>query len=66
MRWIQKATDQEMIGPLIAALRSDPSRGIANAAHILAPLLFGRGITDPESASPSCLLHSLICTRPTG
>jgi len=64
MRWIQKPTDQEMVDPLIAALRSDPAlRGVANAAHILAPLLVRRGITDPESAgtflTPSlCHLHA--------
>jgi len=52
MRWIQKPTDQEMVVPLIAALRSDPTlRGVAHAAHVLAPLLVRRGITDPESAS---------------
>jgi single-stranded-DNA-specific exonuclease len=70
MRWIKKTTDQEMIGPLIAALRSDPThRGIASAAHILAPLLLGRGITDPESAatflSPS-LSHLHAPDRMTG
>ena len=52
MRWIQKATDQTAVEPLIAALRSDPALcGVANAAHILAPLLVRRGITDPDSAS---------------
>ena len=52
MRWIQKTTDQAAVEPLIAALRSDPAhRGIADAAHILAPLLVRRGITDAESAA---------------
>jgi len=52
MRWIQKATDQNLVRPLVAALRADPAqRGVANAAHILAPLLVHRGISDPESAS---------------
>src|SRR6266568_6079480 len=51
MRWIQKTTDESLIAPLIAALRSNPAhRGVANA-HILAPLLVIRGITDGESAS---------------
>jgi single-stranded-DNA-specific exonuclease len=51
MQWIQKATDQDLVAPLIAGLRTHPGRGVANAAHILAPLLLRRGITDPESAS---------------
>ncbi len=52
MRWIHKTTDQDPVAPLVAALRNDPGlRGVANAAHILAPLLVRRGITDAESAS---------------
>ena len=52
MRWIQKKSDQAAVGLLTAALRSDPThRGIANAAHILAPLLVRRGITDAGSAA---------------
>ena len=52
MRWIEKPTDQEMVERLINALRSDLAlRGVASAAHILAPLLVRRGITDPVSAS---------------
>ena len=52
MRWIQKTTDQSAIAPLIAGLRSNPAhRRIANAAHILAPLLVRRGIADADSAS---------------
>jgi single-stranded-DNA-specific exonuclease len=52
MRWIHKTTDQDLVTPLIAALRTDPAlRGVANAAHILAPLLVRRGIADVESAS---------------
>jgi len=52
MRWIQKTTDQSLVDPLIAGLRSNPAfRGAANAADILAPMLVRRGITDLESAS---------------
>ncbi len=52
MRWIHKATDQNLVAPLIAGLRADPARrGICNAAHILAPLLVRRGISDAESAN---------------
>ena len=52
MRWIHKTTDQDLVTPLIAALRTDPAlRGVANAAHILATLLVRRGIADAESAS---------------
>jgi len=52
MQWNQKATDQNAVAPLIAGLRSDPAlRGVANAAHVLAPLLVRRGIIDPDSAS---------------
>jgi single-stranded-DNA-specific exonuclease len=52
MRWLQKATDRSLVDPLIAALRSDSAQsGVAKAAHILAPLLVRRGITDHESAS---------------
>ena len=52
MRWIHKTSDQDLVTPLIAALRTDPAlRGVANAAHILAPLLVRRGIADAESAS---------------
>jgi len=51
MRWIQKPTDQSLVDPLIASLRSEPAfRGAARAAHILAPLLVRRGISDPEAA----------------
>jgi single-stranded-DNA-specific exonuclease len=50
MRWKQKTTDQDLVTPLFAALRTEPSlRG--KAAHILAPLLVRRGIIDAESAS---------------
>jgi single-stranded-DNA-specific exonuclease len=58
MRWTHKTTDQGLVAPLIAALRTDPAlRSVANAAHILAPLLVRRGIT-AESAS-AFLLPSL-------
>ncbi len=52
MRWHEKPTDQSSVATLIAGLRTDPTlRGVANAAHILAPLLVRRGITDPDAAS---------------
>jgi single-stranded-DNA-specific exonuclease len=52
MRWIQKATDQDLVAPLVAEMRADPAfRGAARAAHILAPLLVRRGITDTDSAN---------------
>jgi single-stranded-DNA-specific exonuclease len=52
MRWIQKTTDQSAVAPLIAGLRSNIAhRRVANAAHILAPLLVRRGIIDVDSAS---------------
>ena len=51
MRWLQKPTDQSLVEPLIAGLRTDPAlRGVANAGHILAPLLVRRGISDAEAA----------------
>ncbi len=70
MRWIQKAIDQSLIDPLIAALRSDSTlRRVAGAAHVLAPLLVRRGITNEESAatflSPS-LSHLHSPERMTG
>src|SRR5579862_9378633 len=67
MRWIQKTTDQALVAPLIAGLRSNPAhRRVANAAHILAPLLVRRGIIDADSAaaylSPSLShLHAPEC-----
>ena len=52
MRWIQKAIDQDLVAPLIAGLCTEPAfRGVAKAAHVLAPLLVRRGITDLDSAS---------------
>src|SRR6202158_6177997 len=52
MQWIHKTADRTLVAPLIAALRNEPSlRRVAHAAHILAPLLVRRGITDSESAS---------------
>ena len=52
MRWLHKPTDHSLVEPLIAGLRTDPAlRGVANAGHILAPLLVHRGIVDAESAS---------------
>ena len=67
MRWIQKTTDQSAIAALLAGLRSNSAHGrIANAAHILAPLLVRRGIIDADSAaaylSPSIShLHAPEC-----
>ena len=66
MQWIQKSSDHVAVESLVASLcadsafRSTPS---ARNAHILAPLLLRRGITDAESAqhflSPSLShLHS--------
>ena len=52
MQWIHKTTDRTLVAPLIAGLRNEPSlRRVAHAAHILAPLLVRRGITDSEMAS---------------
>ncbi|MGA2746872.1 MAG: DHH family phosphoesterase, partial [Candidatus Sulfotelmatobacter sp.] len=52
MRWLQKTTDQSLVGSLVANLRTDPAfRGVAKAAPVLAPLLVRRGISDAESAS---------------
>jgi single-stranded-DNA-specific exonuclease len=72
MRWIPKPTDQPLVAPLIASLRSEPAfRGTPSAetAHILAPLLIRRGIADAESAqrflSPS-LAHLHSPERMTG
>ncbi len=53
MQWIQKPADQTLVAPLLTELRTDPAfRGTAtaSAAHILAPLLVRRGITDVEAA----------------
>jgi single-stranded-DNA-specific exonuclease len=59
MRWIQKPTDYEQVEPLIAALRSHPTlHRVAGAAHVLAPLLVRRAITNAESAA-TFLLPSL-------
>src|SRR5215467_9632154 len=53
MQWIQKPSDQAAVDALVACLRNDAAfRGSASArnAHILAPLLARRGITDSEAA----------------
>lgn len=53
MRWVPKSTDQSLVDPLIASIRSEPGLSgtpSARYAHILAPLLVRRGITDAESA----------------
>jgi len=70
MQWIEKATNHEILGPLIAGLRTHPAnRGVAQAANILAPLLVNRGINDLDSAnrylSPS-LSHLHAPERMTG
>jgi len=53
MQWIPKSIDPSLVEPLIASLRSDPafrSTVSARTAHIIAPLLIPRGITDSDSA----------------
>src|ERR1035438_6528203 len=72
MQWIPKPTDQNLVDLLTTSLRSDPAfRGTptARAAHVLAPLLVRRGISDLESAerflSPS-LSHLHAPERMTG
>ena len=72
MQWTPKPTDPNLVDLLIASLRSDPafrSTARARAAHILAPLLVCRGISDLESAqrflSPS-LSHLHAPERMTG
>jgi len=52
MRWIQKTTEQQQVEALIAGLRRNGGlRNVAGAAHILAPLLVHRGITETDSAN---------------
>src|ERR1700727_610267 len=70
MQVVEKATNHEILGPLIAGLRTHPAnRGVAQAANILAPLLVNRGINDLDSAnrylSPS-LSHLHAPERMTG
>ena len=51
MRWIQKPTDENQVAALINDLRADPvHRRTSNGAHIVAPLLVRRGITDANAA----------------
>ena len=53
MQWIPRPTEQTLVSSLIASLRNEPDfRGTSSSrsAHILAPLLVRRGITDAESA----------------
>ncbi len=51
MQWIQKPTDSALVDLLTGCLRTEPAfRGVAGAAHVLAPLLVRRGIADSESA----------------
>ena len=53
MQWIPKPTDRNLVDPLIASLRADSAfrdTPSARAAHILAPLLVRRGITDLDAA----------------
>jgi single-stranded-DNA-specific exonuclease len=54
MRWIQKPADQSLVEQLTVVLRADPAlqgKVSARTAHILAPLLVRRGITDGEAAA---------------
>jgi len=48
MQWIPKPAAPDFVEPLAAALRSQPK--LRENAHILAPLLVHRGITNPETA----------------
>jgi single-stranded-DNA-specific exonuclease len=62
MQWIHTPPDSALVAALASSLRTDRALP-GSTAHILAPLLIGRGITDPDSAqrflSPSLLhLHS--------
>ena len=53
MQWISKPADQSAVESLISALRADPTLHTvvsSRTAHILAPLLIHRDITEPESA----------------
>ena len=51
MQWTQKPTDPELVQALSSSLvAGEALRGHAHTAHILAPLLVRRGITDPDSA----------------
>ncbi|MGH9495324.1 MAG: single-stranded-DNA-specific exonuclease RecJ [Candidatus Sulfotelmatobacter sp.] len=53
MKWIQKSFNPELTVALAASLRDEPGfRGtpVSRSAHILAPLLARRGISDAESA----------------
>jgi single-stranded-DNA-specific exonuclease len=52
MRWIRKPADRNLVESLAASLRAAPElRGNAHTAHILAPLLVRRSISDLESAA---------------
>jgi len=51
MQWIQKPTDPALVAYLTGCLRTESAfRGVAGAAHVLAPLLARRGIADSDSA----------------
>jgi len=53
MQWMQKPTDQTLVDPLIAVLRTSKAFSgstIPRAAHVLAPLLVRRGITNEDAA----------------
>jgi single-stranded-DNA-specific exonuclease len=61
MQWIPRTADSELVTPLVSALRNDTA--LCSSAHILAPLLVRRGVTDADAAhrflSPSLShLHS--------
>jgi single-stranded-DNA-specific exonuclease len=72
MKWIQKSFNPELTAALAASLREEPGlRGtpVACSAHIVAPLLVRRGISDADGAqrylSPS-LSHLYSPKRLTG
>ncbi|HEY2574243.1 MAG TPA: single-stranded-DNA-specific exonuclease RecJ, partial [Verrucomicrobiaceae bacterium] len=72
MKWIQKSFNPELTAALAASLREEPGlRGtpVAGSAHIVAPLLVRRGISDADGAhrylSPS-LSHLYSPKRLTG
>lgn len=48
MQWIPKAADPDLVELLTSALHSDSA--LRGNAHVLAPLLVNRGMTDPEAA----------------
>jgi single-stranded-DNA-specific exonuclease len=52
MQWIHKTTDRSQVEALSASLRADRALRVnPQAAHVLAPLLVQRGITDADAAA---------------